>query len=55
MLHADDSQLLDLREMERRREIIFLPCGGGDFRSWTWRLSGLGVTGRVETGQRWAR
>ena len=42
MLHADDPQLPDLREMERWREIVFIPCGGGDFRSWAWRLSWLG-------------
>ena len=41
MLHADDPQLPDLREMERRQEIVFMPCGGGDFSSWSWRLSGL--------------
>ena len=41
ILHADDPQIPDLAEMERRRELIFVPFGG-DLRLWTFRLAGLG-------------
>jgi hypothetical protein len=40
MLHAADPCLPDLAAMEQRRELIFVPCGGGDSRSWAWRLAG---------------
>ena len=42
ILHADDRRVPDLGAMERRREILFVPAGGGDARSWAWRLAGLG-------------
>jgi hypothetical protein len=41
MLHAADPQLPDLAQMEQRRELIFVPCGGADSLSWAWRLAGL--------------
>ncbi len=41
ILHATDPRLPDLGEMERQREIVFVPAGGGDARSWAWRLAGL--------------
>ena len=43
MLHAADSSLPDLAAMEQRRELLFVPCGGGDSRSWTYRLAWLGA------------
>ena len=42
MLHAAEPQLPDLATMEQRRELVFVPCGGGDCRSWAYRLAGLG-------------
>ena len=44
MLHAADCRLPDLSAMEQRRELVFLPSGGGDSRSWAYRLAGLGRT-----------
>jgi hypothetical protein len=41
MLHAVDPCLPDLAAMEQRRELVFMPCGGGDSRSWACRLAGL--------------
>lgn len=41
MLHVENSGLPDLAAMEQRRELVFVPCGGGDSRSWAWRLAGL--------------
>ncbi len=43
MFHAVDHRLPDLAAMEQRRELIFVPCGGGDSRSWACRLAGLGA------------
>jgi len=43
MLHAADPRLPDLAAMEQRRELVFMPCGGGDSRSWACRLAGLGA------------
>jgi hypothetical protein len=43
MLHAADPRLPDLAAMEQRRELVFVPCGGGDSRSWAYRLAGLGA------------
>jgi hypothetical protein len=42
ILHAADPRVPDLGAMERRREILFVPAGGGDARSWAWRLARLG-------------
>lgn len=42
MLHAEDPKLPNLAEMERKRELIFLPIGGSDSRPWTFRLASLG-------------
>ena len=42
ILHDEVPTLPDLGEMERQRELIFLPSGGGDTRPWTFRLAGLG-------------
>ncbi len=41
ILHTFDPTLPDLADMERRRELIFVPFGGGDLRLWTFRLAGL--------------
>jgi len=43
MLHIDAPGLPDLAEMEGRRELIFVPAGGGDATSWIDRLAGLGL------------
>ena len=42
ILHAAEPQLPDLGLMEQRRELLFVPSGGGDSRSWAYRLAGLG-------------
>jgi hypothetical protein len=36
MLHAVEPRLPDLAAMEQRGELIFVPCGGGDSRSWAY-------------------
>lgn len=41
MLHAADHRLPDLAAMEQRRELVFIPCGGGDSLAWAWRLAGM--------------
>lgn len=41
MLHTADPQLPNLAQMEQRRELVFMPSGGGDARSWAYRLAGL--------------
>ncbi|WP_345320104.1 ATP-dependent endonuclease [Novipirellula rosea] len=41
MLHADDSRLPNLAEMERQGELIFVPFGGGHVRAWAERLAPL--------------
>ncbi len=41
MLHANDSSLPNLAEMERRGELIFVPFGGGHVRAWAERLAPL--------------
>jgi hypothetical protein len=43
ILHADDPSLPDLAEMERRRELLFMPLGGGDGRTRAFRFAGLGI------------
>jgi hypothetical protein len=40
-LHASDSHLPDLSSLERRGQLVFVPFGGGDLRSWTYRLARL--------------
>ncbi|MEX1224024.1 MAG: ATP-dependent endonuclease [Pirellulales bacterium] len=40
-LHAVDSSLPHLADMERTGELIFVPFGGGDVRAWTHRLAPL--------------
>lgn len=42
VLHTADRSLPDLMAYERCGELLFLPAGGGDFRPWLTRLSGLG-------------
>jgi len=37
MLHTKSPTLPDLADMERRRELVFVPCGG-DPRLWAFRL-----------------
>ena len=41
MLHADDSRLPNLAEMELHGELIFVPFGGGHVRAWAERLAPL--------------
>tara|TARA_R110002049_G_scaffold4601_5_gene32448 strand:+ start:636315 stop:636893 length:579 start_codon:yes stop_codon:yes gene_type:complete len=41
MLHATDSGLPNLAEMEQRGEVIFVPFGGGHVRAWAERLAPL--------------
>jgi hypothetical protein len=43
MLHTESPHLPDLADMERRRELVFVPCGGGDPRLWAFRLGALGI------------
>jgi hypothetical protein len=43
ILHDDDAKLPDLAAMERRRELVFVPFGGGDPRLWPLRMAGLGA------------
>lgn len=40
-LHADDSNLPNLAEMEQVGELIFVPFGGGHVRAWAERLAPL--------------
>ena len=42
MLHANDSSLPNLAEMEQRGEVIFVPFGGGHVRAWANRLAPFG-------------
>lgn len=42
ILHAHDRAMPDLAAMERRRELLFVPCGGADGWPWRFRLAGLG-------------
>jgi hypothetical protein len=42
ILHAADPTVVDLAQMERRGELIFVPGGGGDPLLWTFRLAALG-------------
>ena len=42
MLHAHDPMLPDLGAMEHRGELVFVPSGGADLKSWTHRLAPLG-------------
>ncbi|TWU40055.1 hypothetical protein Q31b_33990 [Novipirellula aureliae] len=41
MLHANDSSLPNLAEMERCGELLFVPFGGGHVRAWAERLAPL--------------
>ena len=41
MLHASDSSLPNLAEMEQHGELIFVPFGGGHVRAWAERLAPL--------------
>lgn len=41
MLHAENSRLPNLAEMERHGELIFVPFGGGHVRAWAERLAPL--------------
>lgn len=41
VLHGDDPSLPDLAGLEEKRELIFVPYGGGDPAGWTHRLAGL--------------
>jgi hypothetical protein len=41
-LHADDSRLPDLGDLEGRGRVVFVPFGGGDILGWAHRLAGLG-------------
>ena len=41
MLHADDSRLPNLAELEQLGELIFVPFGGGHVRAWAQRLAPL--------------
>lgn len=43
ILSSHDSDLPDLARMEARRELIFLPFGGGDLWLWANRLAPLGL------------
>ena len=43
ILHVADRTLLDLGELERAGELIFLPIGGGDITTWGTALAGLGL------------
>jgi hypothetical protein len=42
ILHAAWPSLPDLTACERCGDVLFVPAGGGDFRPWLTRLSGLG-------------
>ena len=42
MLHANDSSLPNLADMENRGEVIFVPFGGGHVRAWSNRLGPFG-------------
>jgi hypothetical protein len=64
ILHAKDHSLPNLSAMEQRGELLFVPTGGGDSRSWAYRLAGLGraefhlydrdVSPATEARQQWA-
>lgn len=42
MLHAHEPTLPDLAAMEHRGELVFVPSGGADLKSWSHRLAPLG-------------
>lgn len=42
MLHAHEPTLPDLAAMEHRGEVVFVPSGGADLKSWSHRLAPLG-------------
>ncbi len=42
ILHSADAALPDLSSLERRGELVFVPFGGGDLRSWICRFARLG-------------
>ncbi len=42
ILHAADAALPDLSGLEHRGELVFVPFGGGDLRSWSCRFAHLG-------------
>ncbi|PQO46138.1 ATP-dependent endonuclease [Blastopirellula marina] len=41
-LHADDSSLPNLAEMELQGELVFVPFGGSNLPTWTYRFASLG-------------
>ncbi len=41
-LHANDSDLPNLAEMEQQGQIVFVPFGGNNLPSWTHRFAALG-------------
>jgi hypothetical protein len=43
MLHAADASVPDLASMEQRNELAFVPFGGGDPLTWSFRLAGLAL------------
>ncbi len=43
ILRVADVALPDLGDLERRGEVVFVPLGGGDLRSWTYRLASMGL------------
>jgi hypothetical protein len=42
MLHASNSAIPDLLDLEQQNRLIFVPAGGGDFRPWLVQLGALG-------------
>jgi len=42
ILHAETAEVPDLRTLEHRGQVVFLPCGGFDRHQWPLRLAPLG-------------
>lgn len=42
ILHAAALTVPDLTAMERRGQLVFVPCGGGELWPWSFRLAHLG-------------
>jgi len=42
ILHAETAEVPDLRPLEYRGQVVFLPCGGFDRHQWPLRLAPLG-------------